>query len=111
MEDAIRLEADVVDLEALQQREFVAAAMTRRAELLRQLVAAQPAGIEDQPRARFTFFNRCDVLAAWSMTTLATHTVDEFVETQLRAAESTRRVTTKTVGNLAIGKVASNRFV
>ena len=48
--DAIWLKANVVDLHAFQQGELSIAAVTRGAELLRQLVATQPARIEDQCR-------------------------------------------------------------
>ena len=48
VENSIRLKSNVVDLHALQQRELIAATMTRGAKLLRQLVATQPPGIENR---------------------------------------------------------------
>ena len=83
VEDAIRLKTNVVDLHALQQRKLIAAPMTRGAKLLRQFVAAQPPGIEDRRPARLPIFDRRDVPAAWSMTTLAAHAMRELFQSQL----------------------------
>src|ERR1044072_6014184 len=83
VENPVRLKANVVDLHALQQRELIGATMARGAELLRQLVAAQPARIENRRPARFPVFDRRNVTAAWSMTTLAAHAVRKLFEAQL----------------------------
>ncbi len=45
---AVRLEPDVVDLHALEQAELIVAPVAGGAKILRQLVAAEPFGIEDQ---------------------------------------------------------------
>src|SRR6185369_7663523 len=101
VKNTIRLEANIVDLHALQQRELFGATMTCSAELLRQLVATHQPGIEDRLRRRIACFDRRDVFSAWSMTSLTTHSVREFLETQLRTAEDRGRcVTTKTIRNL-----------
>ena len=79
--NTIRLKANVVDPQTLQRRKLFGSAMTRRAKLLRQLVATQEFGIEDRLRRRFTGFDSRDVLSAWTMTRLAAHAVRELFET------------------------------
>ena len=83
VKNAIRLKTNVVDAHALQQRELIAATMTRSAKLLRQLVATQPPGIEDRRPARLSIFDRRNVPAAWSMTTFAAHAMREIFKPKL----------------------------
>jgi hypothetical protein len=83
VKNAIRLEANVVDFHALQQRKLFRASMTRSAKLLRQFVATHQAGIEDRLCRCVTCFNGRDVLPAWSMTSFTAHAVCELFQTQL----------------------------
>src|SRR5215470_972357 len=97
VKNTVRLKAHVVDFHALQQRKLFRAPMTRRAKLLRQLIATQQPGIVNRLRRRFACFDGRDVLPAWSMTRLTTHAMRKLFKLDLRTAEhSCRRVTTKT---------------
>src|SRR5215213_3801263 len=96
VKNTIGLEANVVELHALQQRKLFRASMTCGAELLRQLVAAHQPGIEDRLRRRVPSLNGRDVLSAWSMTSLAAHAVCELFQMQLRTGGNrTRGMTTE----------------
>src|ERR1051325_2336546 len=91
------LKANVIDLQRLQARELLGPTMTRRAKLLRQLVATHQTRIEDRCGRCLAGFDGCDVLSAWSMTRLAAHAVREIFQTQLRTTKyRVRRMTTKT---------------
>src|SRR5688500_15260355 len=83
VKNPVRLETNVVDLHALQQRELIAAAMTRGAKLLPQLIAAQTARIENRRPPRLPVFDCRDVSSAWSMTTLAAHAMRKIFQPQL----------------------------
>src|SRR5574338_289344 len=83
VKDAIRLKANVVDFHALQQRELISAAMTQSAKLLRQFITAQQFRIVDAGGRQFTFSDSRDVLAAWTMTALATDPMRKCVEPHL----------------------------
>jgi hypothetical protein len=68
VEDAVGLEADVVDPQTSEQGKLIAHAMAGGAEILCQLVAAEAGRIEDQFGARLPRLARRDMFSARSMT-------------------------------------------
>ena len=77
---SIRLETNVVELHILERRELRRAAMARSAKLLRQLIAVQPPGVENDHCAAFASLNFGHVLAAWSMTSFTANSMHQRIE-------------------------------
>ena len=83
MKDSVRLKANVVDLHALEQSEFIVSAMTRAAKILRQLVAAQSARVENELRAGFTRLSHRGMLSSGTVTRLTADSQRSFLKLTL----------------------------
>src|ERR1041385_198583 len=87
VKNTVRLKTHIVDFHALQQRKLFRTTMTRRAKLLRQLIATQQSGIVNRLRRRFACFDGRDVLSAWTMTRFTAHPMRKLIQTQLRTTD------------------------
>src|SRR5215813_12667827 len=84
VKNTVWLKTHVVDFHALQQRKLFRTAMTRRAKLLRQLIATHQSRVIDRLRGRVACFDGRDVLSAWTMKSFTPHTMCKLIEMQLR---------------------------
>src|SRR5262245_18084809 len=99
---SVGLEANVVHSHALQRGELTGASMTGGAEMLRQFVAAEPRGIEDQFGVRLPRFTRGHVISAGAVTGFAFDAERQSVQVEIGAADRAGRVTTETIQGFAL---------
>jgi hypothetical protein len=85
--------------------------MTRAAEVLRQFVTTQSARVENELRIRFSRLTSRGVLPSRAVTPFTPDSGDYPVEMNLTAADSARRMTTKTVGDLIVGEPSTQRLL
>src|SRR5262245_543824 len=110
-EDAIRLKADTVHADPLWRHDYLfGAAMTGAAEVLAQLIAAEPSRIEDLVLIRLAGFACRHVLGAGAVTRLASDSRRQLLEMQLIAADRAGRVAIEALHDFVPGESIANRF-
>src|SRR5215831_19202392 len=110
-EDAIRLKAYAVHADPLWRHDYLfGAAMTGAAEVLAQLIAAEPSWIEDLVLIRLGGFACRHVLGAGAVTGLASDSRRHLLEVQLIAADRAGRVAIETLHDFVPGESIANRF-
>src|SRR5262245_32758528 len=96
VKNPVGLETDVVHSHPFERGELACAAVTGGAEILRQFVAAEPRGVEDQFGVRLSRLARGHVVSAGAMTGFALDAERQFVEMEIGAAYSPCRMAAET---------------
>src|SRR5262245_19176197 len=110
MKDPVWLEPNIVNFHLFEQSKFVAASMTRAAEVLRQLIAIQPARVENKFCCWLSRLGRSGVSPSRTVTQFTTDSRDYFVEMNPASDNTASRMTTETIGDLIVGELSTHRF-
>src|SRR6185436_18125768 len=89
----VRLETDVVNRHAFEQRKLLGSAMTGSTKILGQFIAAQPPRVEDQFCAGPSGLARCNVLSAGTVTAFTSNARHQLFQLKLISADPAGRVT------------------